>query len=483
MKNNLFRILLAVGLASLAISCSLHESDTLNNVFQSNDFEARIESPEGMDTKVYADDKLRVLWDEEDHISIFNKYTFNQEYRFTGETGDNSGIFRMVSDDEFVAGNELDLIYAVYPYQESTSIDNDGILTVTLPANQTYREGCFGRGANTMVSCTSDKRLMFRNTCGYLCLKLYGENVSVSSISIKGNNGEPLAGKAVVVSAADAVPIISLFPQATTEINLNIDVPVRLGTTADDASAFWMVIPPVTFDKGFTLTVTNSAGDTFEKSTTKPFSISRNTLSRMSALKVDFGSSSEPIESTLEEIAYYTDGTLVKTKPVRVMAKTMRGFILTDDTRTMLLYTTTKIEDIAVGDIIKVTSTFQHYRELPELSGIISYECLSSGDTPTYPTPTDITDRTDFDDDFFKDFQYISLSGMLKSIRSNNIGISYFVERSPDDEFVPFNIFYPYDYQNTDGYSIGDTIRAEGYFTGFNSSDICIIITSMTITP
>ena len=78
MKNNLFRILLAVGLASLAISCSLHESDTLNNVFQSNDFEARIESPEGMDTKVYADDKLRVLWDEEDHISIFNKYTFNQ---------------------------------------------------------------------------------------------------------------------------------------------------------------------------------------------------------------------------------------------------------------------------------------------------------------------------------------------------------------------------------------------------------------------
>ena len=199
----------------------------------------------------------------------------------------------------------------------------------------------------------------------------------------------------------------------------------------------------------------------------------------MAALDIDIDTTS-PVESTLAEIACRPNGTPVKTNPVQVMAKTLRGFILADDTRTMFLYSMTDIEDIAVGDIIQVTSTFTHYRDLPELSGIDAYTCLSSGNTPSYPSPTDITARSDFDDDFFKDFQYISLTGSLESIRTNHIGNSFFVERSADDELFPFNIFYPYDYQDTDGYSIGDAIRAEGYFAGFNSNDICIIITSMT---
>ena len=44
-------------------------------------------------TKVFADEKLRVLWDADDRVSIFDHYTFNEEYRFTGETGANAGWF------------------------------------------------------------------------------------------------------------------------------------------------------------------------------------------------------------------------------------------------------------------------------------------------------------------------------------------------------------------------------------------------------
>ena len=124
-------------------------------------------------SKVFADDELRVLWDADDRVSIFDHYTFNEEYRFTGETGANAGWFEQIPYGTFVTGNDLDLVYSVYPYRKSTAIDNDGILTVEYPAEQVFRKGSFGLGANTMVSVTDDNRLQFRNCCGYLVLKLY----------------------------------------------------------------------------------------------------------------------------------------------------------------------------------------------------------------------------------------------------------------------------------------------------------------------
>lgn len=293
MKQTLLRACLAAGLASLTLSCSLQESDIQDAFSPGERFYARIETPDGPDTKVYADDKLRVLWDSDDHISIFNKYTYNQEYRFAGKTGDNAGSFKIVPNDDFVTGNELDLVYAVYPYQESTSIDNDGVLSVSLPAMQTYRENSFGRGANTMVSCTANNQLMFKNVCGYLSLKLYGDNVSVSSISIKGNKGESLAGDAIVLATTGNEPAMEFMEESTGEITLVMEEPVVLPETSTEARTFWLVIPPTVFSEGFTLTVTNPEGDTFEKTTSKSFTINRNTLSRMSALNVTMSGASD----------------------------------------------------------------------------------------------------------------------------------------------------------------------------------------------
>ena len=64
MKQILLRTCLAAGLASLALSCSLQESDILDAFSPGDRFYARIESSDGPDTKVYADDKLRVLFFE-----------------------------------------------------------------------------------------------------------------------------------------------------------------------------------------------------------------------------------------------------------------------------------------------------------------------------------------------------------------------------------------------------------------------------------
>lgn len=47
------------------------------------------------------------------------------------------------------------------------------------------------------------------HVCGYLAFKLYGEGVSVSSITLKGNNSESIAGKAEVKVGIDADPTLS----------------------------------------------------------------------------------------------------------------------------------------------------------------------------------------------------------------------------------------------------------------------------------
>lgn len=472
------RFALYLGLATaLVASCSIQEKDFQTPQQDDVIYYASFEQPTEDGTRVYANEDLLLRWTADDRVSIFGMNTYNQQYKFLGETGDNSGGFSKVDVAEYVTGNPISHTVSVYPYQSSTKITEDEVVTLTLPAEQHYAENTFGLGANTMVSVSENNFLQYKNVGGYLVLKLYGNGVSVSSITLKGNNGEKLAGKATVTMPLDGTPSVVMADDAITTVTLTCEKPVQLGLTEEESTQFWFVIPPVSFEEGFTVTVTNSAGESYVKSTTKSYSISRSTLSRMSALKVDLA----PVASTLAEISGFADGTRVKTKPVQVMAKTMRGFILSDDTRTIFLYSTKDLDGIDVGDIIQVTSTFIHYRELPELSGIESVERISSGNTPTYPSPTDITERSDFEADFFKDFQYISLKGSLQSISSNNIGISYFVERSPNDDLLPFYIFYPSDYQIPEGYTIGDKVWASGYFAGFNSDSICIMITSMTV--
>ena len=95
----------------LAVSCTVQEVDIIKPQTEAGHevFYASLESSEA-DTKVYLDEYIKILWDEDDRISIFNKSTLNQQYRFNGETGDNAGTFGWVSTAYFGAGNDLDYI-------------------------------------------------------------------------------------------------------------------------------------------------------------------------------------------------------------------------------------------------------------------------------------------------------------------------------------------------------------------------------------
>lgn len=275
-------------LGLIIISCVKEKREIIPVFSDDSAFYATIEVPGEPDTRAYADDQLHVLWDAGDHVSIFNKYTYNREYAFQGETGENSGTFGKVPNEDFVTGNDLDLIYAVYPYRASTRITDDGEITITLPSVQPYRENSFGREANTMVSVTEDNELFFRNLCGYFAVRLYGDNVSVSSISLEGNNGEYLAGKATIVAQLATAPVFQFDPDySSRELVLTSSFPVEIGTTAETATTFWFVIPPARYENGITLTVRDGKGGVFVRHTTGSLVIRRNMLKKAAPLEVD----------------------------------------------------------------------------------------------------------------------------------------------------------------------------------------------------
>lgn len=283
--KNLFRLLAPL---ALVLSGCVYEELPNNEIVQSEGriFTASLEQDE---TRTYVEEGNLLRWNAGDQISLFDGNTLNRQYKFDGETGDNSGTFSIVNAP-YGSGNDLNANYAVYPYASDIKITETGVITANLPAEQSYAENSFGLGANTMVAVTKDVDdtfLKFRNIGGYLKLQLYGDNVTVKSITLTGNNNEKLAGKATITPAYGQSPTIVMSDDAATSITLDCGDGIKIGTTAETATAFWIVVPHTTFEGGFEVTITDINGDRFIKSTSNTVVIERNIIKPMAAFDVE----------------------------------------------------------------------------------------------------------------------------------------------------------------------------------------------------
>lgn len=265
------------------------------------------------ETRTYLEREKYLRWHADDHISAFLGNTLNQEYDFDGETGANSGTFTRVAI-QLGTGNPLTNIMAFYPYATTTTISEDGVVHYTLPATQHYAENSYGPGANPMVAATAsldDTFLYFRNVCGYLKLKFYGSNVTLTSVTVTGNNGEKLAGKATITAPYNADPTLTMAADATESVTIDCGEGVLLSADSADPTLFWVALPAVSFEQGLTITATDTNGHTFEKSTSKQIVIERNTAQPMAALEVPMipaagTDSTNPDVPTNTEIWYTT---------------------------------------------------------------------------------------------------------------------------------------------------------------------------------
>ena len=288
------KVFLFVPVLILAFACQAEqenpnaEGDTVETPAdeESVRFYASVESSDA-DSRVYVDEALKVRWNAGDQVSIFAKSTANRQFAFQGEDGDNAGYFEEVNATG-ASGNALSYNYAVYPYAEMTSISTSGAISVMLPQEQAYRAGSFGLGANTMVSVTEDKMLLFKNVGTYMTVSLYGNDMTVNRITLQGKAQEKLAGQATVEMELGGAPIVAMGTGENVFETASIVCaePVAIGTTAEAATEFWFVLPPTDFTAGFTITVEDGNGNTYVKSTGKRFNLTRNRVLQMAAFEL-----------------------------------------------------------------------------------------------------------------------------------------------------------------------------------------------------
>ncbi len=287
------RLLLIIASLLVVFSCSKMEEEVVQTVsepvYVPTVFHVSMEGASTPETRVYADTTLKVLWHNSDTVTIFNKNSEGLRYRFAGNTGKASGDLEAI-DTEAPSGSSLEKVYAAYPHGESNAVLSEGTLKAAFPAVQHYSKASFGLKSNVMVSVGDNENLQFKNVGGYLCLKLYGFGVSVTSVKLKATGGEKIAGPCAI-DVTGETPVATMQEGATDEITLVCDTPVQLVATSEWYKEFWFVVPPVTFSRGFTVTVSVAeSASTFSKSTTKEFTVTRNNIQRMAPLNVNLRS-------------------------------------------------------------------------------------------------------------------------------------------------------------------------------------------------
>lgn len=275
--------LLLLLLVVLAASCVKDLTSEMNPADESK-FMASFES---VSTRTQVDSEWKQSWTADDHITVFKTVT-NAEYKFDGKTGDREGTFSPVSQES--AGTALSVNYAVYPYAAATSISSDEVISYTLPSTQEIKDGTFAMGTNLMTAVTtsvSDRVLKFRNACGYIVLNLHADNFTLKELRFRGNDQEVLAGEATIAFDTDRNPVLVLAESGATELTLTSKDGIKLGTTAQDATELWIVLPPQELAHGFTIEMIDSADNHMSKVTSNAVTVARNEVIDMRELDVD----------------------------------------------------------------------------------------------------------------------------------------------------------------------------------------------------
>ena len=240
-----------------------------------------------------SDDKT--VWTKGDLLSVFYRSDANEQWKFQGNTGDRSGSIKRVMKPN--ATTKLSKIVAVYPYNENYYINPVSCnIEAMLPAEQTYLKDSYGLDGNILVSQSEFNQIALRNVCGWLKIQLKGDGQVIEKITLKGNNNEQVAGLIYIDSSDATATLATEYPADSDdgvggtlilddtilkEVTLNCGEGVTLGSTA---TAFYIALPPQTFEKGFNVEVYCKGYEPMNISTSNVINIERNHILPMSSV-------------------------------------------------------------------------------------------------------------------------------------------------------------------------------------------------------
>lgn len=209
----------------------------------------------GVMSKVTFNGTSKSLWEADDKICVYDGEEARCfEAESAGETTEFAG-----------SALEADVYYAHYPYSSAVKFQDGAILT-NLPAAQTAVKDSFdSEAALAVATTTKGGALAFKNVASMLAFSVPAE-VVLTSVSLKGNADEKLAGDVSVTFGQDGLPIIADAGNAATTVTL-------AGNMTD--GMYYMLVRPGNYS-GLTAVLTYEDGETLEISMDEPVTLNRS---------------------------------------------------------------------------------------------------------------------------------------------------------------------------------------------------------------
>ena len=194
-------------------------------------------------TQVSLENEKKILWSAHESISILSG---GGNYPFVGANDLPAADARFTGEGPADLGNYI----ALYPYNASASYDGDYVST-SLPAIQTGRKSSFADGYLVTADDATGSSISFNHVCSGIRFMVTNRN-DISAVSIRGNNGEKIAGDFRFRFTAEDTPVA----ESGTEQCVTLRAP---GGHFEIGEAYYIVILPTEFSKGFTLIADNGS--------------------------------------------------------------------------------------------------------------------------------------------------------------------------------------------------------------------------------
>ena len=180
---------------------------------------------------------------------------------------------------------------------------------------------------------------------------------------------------------------------------------------------------------------------------------------------------------SVSEILNLSNGATFESDISLVTAVTGLGFIITDGTKAVYVYTpvgSSYYGLVSVGDIVKLSGSKTMYNDVHEVINLTSLSVISRGNAVVYPIPKDITSRIQYysssEAEFITFTGTLVMSGNYYNIEIDGVSSSVLqgsiVRPSPELNAASFN---------------GCMIRITGYFNGLSSQSKFLDIVATSI--